>query len=107
MNNSRGKTYSVPISDAPAHVPTTLPVPSRPKQRLEPTRTSKKTQKLVVFPEAEVFEPHTDEPLQVVSDEELFQDTSGGALSGEGLRRVTAYLTTEYSRGKGLLINQL
>ncbi|PJF17343.1 hypothetical protein PSACC_02843 [Paramicrosporidium saccamoebae] len=71
-NRNKTTAIPIPISDPPSHIPTVLPTSSRPKQRLEPTRTTKKSQKLVVFPDAEVEEEQVDENcIQIVSDEEF------------------------------------
>lgn len=64
------------------------PNPTRPKVKLEPTRTTKTNQKLVVFPEA--AEGETLMEPAIVEGELQAQRTQH-----QSLRRVTAYLTAE------------
>lgn len=79
-------------------IPTIINVPNsgRSKQRAEPARTSKTTQKLVVFPDANV-----DAEQDVIIEDEQFTDvvkTAHGSYLFHSLRRVTAYLTAESIR---------
>ena len=97
MSNKKTTAIPIPLSDNLAHVPTAIPVQNRVKQKVEPARTSKTTQKLVVFAEADLVEPTTDKPLYEGGFEEgRFVSTEGQRESG--LRRVTAYLTAESFR---------
>jgi uncharacterized Rmd1/YagE family protein len=83
-------------------IPTTIPFPpssSRSKHRHEPARTTKTSQKLVLFPEAE---EHT--PVNAVGLPEPDQENSlPFSEEDEQLRRVTAYLTAESYNLKNLL----
>lgn len=77
-------------------IPTIINVPNsgRSKQRTEPSRTSKTTQKLVVFPDAEV--PPVESQISIADENfsEILR-TAVGSHSFQSLRRVTAYLTAE------------
>ena len=78
-------------------IPTTLPFPpssGRPKQRHEPARTTKTSQKLVMFPEADI-------PSNAIGLPE--PELLPMAETDDSLRRVTAYLTAESYNLKGLL----
>lgn len=79
-------------------IPTTLffpPSSGRPKQRHEPARTTKTSQKLVMFPEAEI-------PSNAIGLPEP-ESLPLALHSDDSLRRVTAYLTAESYNLKSLL----
>ncbi len=67
----------------------------RPKQKLEPARTSKTTQKLVVFPEADIEQQNQEQAQQDSAFEDLKLFISEPNLE-QRLRRVTAYLNAQY-----------
>lgn len=67
---------------------------ARSKISIEPARTSKVTQKLVVFPEADEAQQAQEQILQDDAYEELKTMELGPEI-GKKLRRVTAYLTAE------------
>ncbi len=104
MTNRRLKATAIPMplaGELPvAHVPTTFAVPvvARPKQRIEPARTSKTTQKLIVFPEADLEDAEGEgaqESLSTATDVPVMLDAHD---KPQALRRVTAYLTAESYR---------
>ena len=85
-----------------ATIPTTLPFPpssGRLKRRHEPARTTKTSQKLVIFPEADEQTPVNAVGLPEPDQENLLP--IGNEM--EQLRRVTAYLTAESYNLKNLL----
>lgn len=96
-NKRKSTTVPIPTGDGVAHVPNALPVPAtnRPKQKTEPARTSKTSQKLVVFPEAELDQRPVEQTLQEGGPEDLRRISSESQVE-QKLRRVTAYLTAEY-----------
>ena len=101
MTNKKTTTIPISLGDNLAHVPTAFPVQNRQKQKVEPARTSKTTQKLVVFPEADLVQPSAaDTSLDAGFEENRFVSTE--AKQEPGLRRVTAYLTAESFRLRDL-----
>lgn len=100
--NSKNKPILIPISTQ-AETPGTAVQHDahanlhQQKQRLKiESRTSKKTQKLVVFPEAEIA-GEAERGLPNAHNVEDLQLPSVELYATQSLRRVTAYLTAEYS----------
>lgn len=97
MNDKSTKVegVAIPIQTIPQQKNTRiLTPPIRQKQKFEATRTSKTTQKLVVFPEADVDQQQNEQLQQECAFEDLKSIFSEPHL-GQQLRRVTAYLTSE------------
>lgn len=90
----KGETLGTRISALPGTSRITA-ASAKPRQKFESSRVGKKTQRLVVFPEAEV---ETD-PSRRVAEEEPWDELrflpSEQRHLEPNLRRVTAYLTAE------------
>jgi len=96
MSDKSGKVegVAIPIQAAPQQKNVRVLASTRQRQKFEATRTSKTTQKIVVFPEADVDQQHHEQFQQECAFEDLKTIFSEPHL-GQRLRRVTAYLTSE------------